>query len=112
MSSNSINKNNNDNNELAVFCPKCEFPFNKNLVACSIHYSYVHTPGEFIYSLSHRTRTEIVYVSKSHSCFECKQKFKKLLDLSKHEALLHTSVTPEFGNASSKPPPTSRSTSR
>jgi len=84
MSSNSFNKINNNNNELAVFCPKCEFPFSKNLVACSIHYSYVHTPGEFIYSLSQRTRTEIVYVSKSHSCFECKQKFKKLLDLSKH----------------------------
>lgn len=88
--------NTNNLTEIAVFCPKCHFCFGKSIAACSLHYKYEHNSDQYVYSLSILKKTEKISVDKSHSCFECHARFKKLTDLVTHlESTRHFPKNPD-----------------
>jgi hypothetical protein len=69
-----------------VFCPKCHQYFEKNILACALHYKFSHRSNEHIYSISKQIRVSNLEIGKAHNCQQqnCNMKFKKLSDLMAH----------------------------
>ena len=87
--------------DIGVFCPKpeCNFFFSDSILACALHYQYLHNQNEQIYSVGHLKKEMDFEISKSHVCPDttCKTKFKKLTDL-----IVHLNLTKHFPEPNAK----------
>lgn len=88
------NLNSTLSNKWNIFCPKCFFVFDTDLLACCMHYKYTHrTFDEYIYSINDKLPIKQIDIelSRKHVCLTCDLKFKKLTDL-----MYHLEVTKHF----------------
>ena len=69
-----------------VFCPKrgCQFYFKDSILACGLHYQYMHENDEQIYSIAQLKLETEFEITKLHTCPKCKELFSKLSDLTNH----------------------------
>ena len=81
-------KNLNSTLDANIFCPKCYFFFGSNILACCLHFKYVHRQhnnNELVYSVSNPPIKEVeIELSREYKCLSCFLKFKKLTDFSYH----------------------------
>ena len=81
-------KNLNRSLEICVFCPKCYFYFGSNILACCLHFKYVHRQhnnNELVYSVSDfPIKVLDIELSREYKCLTCFLKFKKLTDFTYH----------------------------
>ena len=87
----------------AVFCPKCYFYFGSNVLACCLHYKYLHKPSSLnvlIYSISIDVALKTVEfeINKEYKCIDCELVFDKLKEFSKHTIEMKHHLWPENDN--------------
>jgi hypothetical protein len=74
--------------EMCVFCLKFYFYFGSNILACCLHFKYVHKQhnnNELVYSVSNLPIKVIdIDLSREYKCLTCFLKFKKLTDFTYH----------------------------
>jgi hypothetical protein len=72
----------------AVFCPMpgCNFYFSDSILACGLHFQYLHNQKEQVYSIAQLKIETEFEIGKLHICPDkkCLEKFKKLSDLTAH----------------------------
>lgn len=85
--------------DTGIFCPKreCSFYFSDSILACGLHFQYLHNSEEQIYAMATFKKEVELEISKPHVCpdSKCRFKFKKLTDLTNH--LCQTKHYPESG---------------
>jgi len=84
-------RNQEINEDVNVFCPKCYFCFGTNILACCLHYKYLHKPANLnilIYSIVAQNellkKNLDVEITKEYKCLDCQLVFNKLQDFSNH----------------------------
>ena len=74
--------------EINVMCPQCYFPFGANILACCLHYYYLHKPNScnsIIYSVSEMPIKEFeIELINENKCLECDTTFNRLQSLFNH----------------------------
>ena len=76
--------------DVDVFCPKCYFCFGSNILACCLHYKYLHQPSNLnvlIYAIvkdKELKKSVDIVITKEYKCRDCQLVFNKLQELSNH----------------------------
>lgn len=80
-----------------VFCPKCDAFFSVDVLACAVHYRFVHGAPDhgYMYSVGELQEVRDIALTARHVCLTCNLQFKRLKDLVSHlEITRHAPFAP------------------